>query len=443
VEFHNLMTNNDGDRLIRRWGDQFRRNPIAAGVVVGLGDRGDEIWRHAFELLQRESPEYRNSVDAQFAAESKAHCNELLRTIVAIAARQVQNSEADPFDFVRKHAQWRACHRVPLIASLHAYRLAHRTYWELTREALPRQARKDKAIRSLTMLSDFWIEFFDHVGSVLSEAHAIEEGLIVAQSTITYVALIDDLLRGQEPRDAEARRLCALCGIRTGVPMAVLIARPQQLGSGKQIDLEAALRSFVRLVDQVLPPAIFGKLVHLQNSEVTVLACSPIDTGRCLMQTLRRSGFSRRNGAGQGLFVGISMDAVQISGLPAAMEEARLSLEFASASHPLMHFSDIDLREFLVRRADRAAVRLIPEWARQFSSTEDGQWCQLYRTIHAFADCNFNVKQTAQRLRIHTNTVYFRLNRINQLTGLNPRTYAGTSHLLTALRLFEVHRGKN
>jgi hypothetical protein len=426
------MTSNEADRLICRWGDQFRRYPLAAGVVVGLGDRGDEIWRHAFELLQRESPEYRNSVDAKFTAESKAHCNELLRTIVAVAARQVQNSDADPFDFVRTHARWRARHRVPLIASLHAYRLAHRTYWELTRQALP-----------LTMLSDFWIEFFDHVGSVLSEAHAIEEGMIVAQSTITYVALIDDLLRGQEPRDAEARRLCALCGIRSGVPMAVLIACPQHAEGGKQIEIEATMRSFVRLVEQVLPPATFGKLVHLQDNEVTVLACSQIDTGRSLMQALRGTGLTRRNGAGHAVRVGISLDAVQISGLPAAMEEARLSLEFASAAQPLMHFSDIDLREFLVRRADRAAVRLIPEWARQLSLTGDGQWCALYRTIHAFADCNFNVKQTAQRLCIHTNTVYFRLNRINQLTGVNPRTYAGTSHLLTALRLLEIHHGKD
>jgi sugar diacid utilization regulator len=38
-----------------------------------------------------------------------------------------------------------------------------------------------------------------------------------------------------------------------------------------------------------------------------------------------------------------------------------------------------------------------------------------------------------------TNTVYFRLNRIKKLTGVDARTYAGTSLLLTALRLSEVH----
>jgi hypothetical protein len=136
------MASAHADQQVRRWGERFRKDPVAAGVVLALRDRGDEIWRHAFEHLQRESPEYRNSVDAEFAEESKAHCNELLRMIVAIAARRVPKSDVDPFQFVRVHAQWRARHRVPLIASLHAYRLAHRTYWELTRAALPRQANK-------------------------------------------------------------------------------------------------------------------------------------------------------------------------------------------------------------------------------------------------------------------------------------------------------------
>jgi sugar diacid utilization regulator len=102
---------------------------------------------------------------------------------------------------------------------------------------------------------------------------------------------------------------------------------------------------------------------------------------------------------------------------------------------------NIDLPEFLIRRADTAAVRLIPAWARQLGAAGDDQARELRRTLRAFADCSFNVKQTAGRLRVHINTVYFRLNRINTLTGVNPRTYEGTSLLLTALRLLETHPG--
>ncbi|HLK51186.1 MAG TPA: helix-turn-helix domain-containing protein [Bryobacteraceae bacterium] len=67
----------------------------------------------------------------------------------------------------------------------------------------------------------------------------------------------------------------------------------------------------------------------------------------------------------------------------------------------------------------------------------------MLQTIRAFADASFNVKETARHLGVHTNTVYFRLNRIQQLTGIDARTYSGTSRLLTALRLFEIQTSES
>jgi hypothetical protein len=433
------MSTSQTNILLREWHGRFRNDQLAAGVVTGLRDQSEKIWQHAFTLLQRESPEYRNSVDDEFTIESKAHCNELLTTIIAIVAGRAKKSGADVFDFVRTHAVWRARHQVPLIASLHAYRLAHRTYWEITKESVLRHGKQDEAILSLTMLSDFWIQLFDHVGSVLAEAHAVEKGLIVAQGTRSYVRLIDDLLGGIQPRDAESQRLCKLCGIRPGAPMAVAVARPLNSASGGHADDEISLRSFVRHIEQMLPPAVFGKLVDIRNGEVRTIICSEADTARGFLQALRRDGFARRARNGQASTVGLSLEAVEVTGLPQALEEARLAVQFATAAQPIMHFSDIDLPELLVRQADQIAVRLIPEWARRFNSNGDDSLRELAKTIRAFADCSFNVKQTAQRLNVHTNTVYFRLKRIRELTKINPRTYSGTSFLLTALRLLELH----
>ena len=436
------MSGARANSLIRQWNDRFQDDPLAAGIVVALSERSEAIWQHAFDLLQRESPEYRNAVDAEFTEESKAHCGELLRMIIAIAAGTVKASNADPFDFVRTHAAWRARHQVPLIASLHAYRLAHRTYSEITRDSVLRHPKTDARLHSLAMLSDFWIQFFDHVGTVLAEAHATEEGHVVAQGTRSYVSLIDNLLRGIEPRDAEAQRLSTLCGIRSGAPMAVAVASPQKPGNGEHVDLEITLRSFVRLIDQVLPPAAFGRLVDIRGGEVTVIACSESKTAGNLTRVLRQSAFARHAGNGHAARVGVSADITDVAQFPQALDEARIALEFTNAAQPLMHFPDIDLPEFLVRRADSAAFRLIPEWAGCLHPTDTDQSHALLRTIHTFAECSFNVKQTARRLRIHANTVYFRLNRIKKLTGVDPRTFSGTSLLLTACRLQDISGGR-
>lgn len=430
------MSGSQAEALVRGWSGRFRKDALAANAVTSLRGRSEEIWRRTFELLQKESPEYRNSVDDDFTRESKSHCGELLAAIIAIAGCRAKELGADPFAFVRSHAEWRARHHVPLIASLHAYRLAHRTYWGETREALLQHAGRKAAALSLAMLSDFWIELFDHVGTVLSDAHAIEEGLIVAQGTRAYVGLIDDLLHGHPPRDGEATQLAAFCGIRPGAPMAIAVLRPCPTQDEAPLDLEVRLRSLVRLIGQVLPSARFGKLVDIRASEVMAFICSVDGAGRGLLEALGRSGF-----AGPAL-IGVSRDTAEIADLPQALEEARLAVEFAGAARPLMHFSDIDLVEFLVRRADRAVFRLIPDWARGLGSMGNGQSAELTRTIRAFADCNLNVKQTARRVDRHINTVYFRLNRIQKLTGIDPRTYSGTALLLTALRLAEIGRNE-
>ena len=434
------MPNSSGTTLMREWADRFRKDGFASAVLAGLEQRQAEIWQSTVELLKRESPEYRNSIDDEFSQESKSHCGELLRMIVAVGAGRLKPGEADPFDFVRTHAQWRARHHVPLIASLHAYRLGHRTYWTITREALLRHPRQKEALRALATLSDFWIELFDHVGAVFAEAHAIEEGLILARSTRTYVGLVDDLLRGAGPRDREAERLCGFCGIRSDVPLAVVVARPLLSPVGAHADLEVSLRSLARLLEEALPATEFGKLIQIRDAEVTAIVCRNAETARDALDALRKSGLGKRASNGLAAGVGLSLDATEVARLPQALREARLALDFAHKARPLVPFSGIDLPDFLIRRADDAAFRLIPAWVHQFSS-DDPRSRALARTVRSFADCNFNVKRTARRLNVHANTVYFRLNRIRKLSGIDPRTFAGTSLLLTALRLLELRGG--
>lgn len=423
--------------LIQRWYDRLRKDPLARSVIVGLRPRADEIWQHAFELLQRESPEYRNSVDDEFARESKSHCNELLQTIIAIAAGEVKKTRLDPFDFVRTHAQWRARHHVPLVASLHAYRIAHRTYSEISQDALAKHGTPKEIVGAQRMLSEFWLELFNHVDHVLADAHAAEDALIVAQQTRSFVHLVNGLLSGAAPAEHEMQRLCALRGIRSGAPLAVAVARPLLI-PGHHVDLEVTLRSLARRLEQALQPALFGTLVDVRDNQVTAIVCSDGDTGRNLLQALRRGGFAKRTANGQFAGVGVSADVAEIGLLPRALEEALIAIEYTGAKQPLMHFPDIYLPDLLVRRADQVAVRLIPAWARQLHSANHGQSRELIHTIRVFADCNFNVKSTAQVLGVHTNTVYFRLNRLKKISDLDPRSYAGTSAILTALRLLEI-----
>jgi len=431
VNIHNATMTKANSRPAE-WSERFRKAPLAREVVVGLEGHSKEIWRRTFDLLKEDSPEYRNAIDEQFTEESRSHCGELLSAIIAIAAGRLKNS--DPFAFVRKHAEWRARHQVPLVASLHAYRLAHKTYWGITRETLAKQAKRKETLHALTILSDFWIELFEVVGAVLEEAHISEEARVVAENTRAYTALIDDLLAGNEPARADARQLRLLCGLRPGMKMAIAVIRPFADDGETQVDLEVTLRSLIRLLHQVLPSSIFGKLATLRHREVLMIVGSDGDTAGRFLKFLARRGFGKKRGA-DSVGVAVSLDKEDVAQLPDALTEALMAADLVSVSRPLIHFSSIDLMEFLIHRADKAALRLIPQWAH----TADGQTQELFQTVRTFADSDLNVKETARRMSVHTNTVYFRLNQIKKRTGIDPRTFSGASFLLTLSRLLESH----
>ena len=63
-----------GDPRLVEWRERFRKSPLAREVVASFEGKAQEIWRGTFDLLRKESPEYRNAVDDEFTTESKSHC---------------------------------------------------------------------------------------------------------------------------------------------------------------------------------------------------------------------------------------------------------------------------------------------------------------------------------------------------------------------------------
>jgi DNA-binding PucR family transcriptional regulator len=56
-------------------------------------------------------------------------------------------------------------------------------------------------------------------------------------------------------------------------------------------------------------------------------------------------------------------------------------------------------------------------------------------TASAFADADMNIARTATALSVHPNTVRYRLARISETTGHDPRTFAGLVELICVVGL--------
>jgi PucR C-terminal helix-turn-helix domain/GGDEF-like domain len=421
--------------LIADWEGRLSANSLATRILSRLDERKTEVERCALDGLQRENPQFERAASAQFRAEALGHCNDILALMLAIASGSAPTREGDPFHFVAGHAARRARQQFPLAGSLNAYRLAHKGYWDVMRNSvLSASAAEDEKTDCLMLLSEFLLEFFDRISGIMTDAYIAEEKRLEARHNRAHVALIEDLLHGRQPGDLDARDLCARTGIGSGAVVAIAIARIGSVSNGRPIERASELERMSEIVHEALAAETFGKLIDVRTDELLAIVSGRAETAKQVAKAF--GGCAEQTGPLAR--IGISLDALDIAALPQAYQEAERAVEFASEQRPVMHFAEIDLMEFLVRRPDSAARRLIPDWAGRLAEADGGKAGELSRTISRFADCNFNVKRTARCLNLHTNTVYFRLNRIRELTGIDPRSYSGLSLLLTALRMLDA-----
>jgi hypothetical protein len=424
------------EKLLRESGERFRADPLAARAVAAVHPRRGDLAGSLFASVRRENSDFLCSKDPHIPKEGIDHARAILETMVAIALGRSDELGSDPFSFIRAHGARRARQQFPLTALLHAYRLGHKGILEAMRaQVLAHSATRDQAMAALMIVSDFLMDYADVTAMVLTESYLAEEKLLSAERTRTRAAVLEDLIHGLPPRDDAGRELSERCGIGRGGRLALACARLLPEGA-LRFDRAAALRALAAIVERALPDRGIGRIVDTRDGAVIGIFCGEAEITPALAAALA-AGLSSWTG-GWTARIGIGRAVARIEQLPEAHEEAERACDFADKARPVVEFAGIDLVEFLRRRPNAAAFRLIPDWADRFLAADRDKTGALAHTIEAFAASSLNVKRAARRLGVHTNTLYFRLNRIEALTGVDPRSFAGLSLLLTTLKLAEA-----
>jgi len=86
-------------------------------------------------------------------------------------------------------------------------------------------------------------------------------------------------------------------------------------------------------------------------------------------------------------------------------------------------------------RPARQRHRLVNPRLRAFLDEDRRRGRVLTETIRAVADADLNLRMAAERLQVHPNTAQYRLRRIEERTGRNPRRIADLLDLLVAIAL--------
>ncbi|CAM3703191.1 helix-turn-helix domain-containing protein [Nocardiopsis rhodophaea] len=128
--------------------------------------------------------------------------------------------------------------------------------------------------------------------------------------------------------------------------------------------------------------------------------------------------------------IGVGMERPGLAGAVESITDAEAALARASSERPTVRFVDAWLAIGLSRQAERLAP-LFTEAVRTARRSP-----HLRAAVEAFADNGLSIAGAGRALRLHPNSVAYRLDRWSELTGWDVRSGEGLVASLTALRLY-------
>ena len=127
-------------------------------------------------------------------------------------------------------------------------------------------------------------------------------------------------------------------------------------------------------------------------------------------------------------------DAAEASGLYHSYEEALTAIDYSPANSRISYHTDLQLELCLKDISDETKKEFI---SRTLGDLMDHK--QLLETLTKFLEKDSSLQQTTESLFIHINTLNYRLSKIRQITGLDPKRFKDLVNLYLAITFLDEH----
>jgi hypothetical protein len=364
---------------------------LAERVLADL----DAVVERMGEAYREEIPEYAALSPGQLAAEVLPVSRRLVTTFLAcvVERRSLTARELEVFE---QSGRQRLMMGMPLESVLHAYRIAGREAWSaLCLGISPGEAPL------LADLGARWIDMVDRTSSALAQAYLAASHERLRHVDARRRELVEALLTATDPSEV------ASVSLRFSTVLAPAYVPVLVAGVGAASGIDA-----------LLADAPAGTLGGHRGERVLMLVPHRVDVLR------RRPGnlvcWGRPAVCGRTL-----LDEVQ--------HVERLLLTALAEGHTDGHFGPEDL---LVEQLLLGNERVADALRQRIDAALGGRDSSgvLIATLRVYLETG-SVPETARREMVHANTVGYRLGRIRDLTGLDPRIPRESALLVLGLGL--------
>ena len=401
---------------------------LRLGAVRKVGEallaQDDELGRAMANRIVEEIPRYRGSspdllrdvlvgatATGQLLARTFAEGIELRREDVEVVrevARRRVHQGVSPEDFQ------------------HAYRAALFAFWD----ACAREATRLKVPREASLhLARFAMQAMDVVTTQAAEAYAREEARVRMQSGRAERDLIERLIGGYPPTDRG--RHPAAPGLDPAGPLIVVVGRVERAAA----PVPDALQTARETLGEAMSVGRARPLIAIRQGEIVLItpAAAPV----CRATSIRAARQQALDDQETDIRYGVSGPASGFRGIASAYREATLSLSYSSAARPVIALGDLSSLECALISSDSTVKAMIMSKGAELNTLPSEELATVKATVRAFAASDLNVNRAATALFVHANTVRYRLGRIAEATGYDPRTFAGLLELVCLIDTLE------
>ncbi|MGI9417266.1 MAG: PucR family transcriptional regulator [Geminicoccaceae bacterium] len=415
-------------RALRQALALLRETGVVPNAARALGDAMEGAGTALRELILEEVPAFQASGNPEILPGLGQHVGDHIAEI----RRLLGGGEVGDFDFVRTQALLRAEQRFPLEATLHAYRCGHKTLSRWLRDAAM-AADPESHELAVSAVADFAIEYTNAVSTIATSAYVAQTRLLAEAEGDLRTELLGILLSGYDESDGRVARLLKRAGyLEQRQSYCVVAAQPV---NASEMENPARVQRIVSAISDAVADTALRTLAGTRNSLViAVLSARRRQSG----WTAAEAGLAERLSSllqvlGPAVRIGISADHPSTSFVPKALHEATIALDFADVTHRVVRFTDLPVRGLLVHRGADYVQSAPPGWSAALIDADVRTSGATVQTLRAIADADMNIQKAARLIGKHPNTIYARIERIKDITGLDGQRYHDLTELLLAV----------
>jgi sugar diacid utilization regulator len=338
--------------------------------------------------------------------------------------------------FVGDYAERVAGQRFPLAAMLESYRHLHKALNDRIRDAALAAADSEAHVTRVVAAVAGLVGAYTSLVSAVMTTEYVEHTRHLAEAEGNRRSrLLDLLLQGYDEADRQAAQLLRRAGyLRQRQSYCVIVA---QAVDPMEMQKPARVQRIIDSIGSVLLPGSLRLLAGVHENLATVIVS---DTRRLSGWTAPQSGLADRIepallALGPAVLIGISSDQPSTAHIPRGNNEAQIALEFSSVTNRVVQFAKLPIQRLLVHMGGERAQSALPAWTVGFLDLNIRSKGKLLATLRAYAEANMNVLQAARLLDVHPNTIYARMARIEEVTGLDGQHFDALNELLLAAEL--------